>query len=129
MIQTSAKLTMETTMNFEEAITAHQRWKTRLRVLIDGKSTETLDPKVVCRDDQCELGKWIHGDGGKAMGAKPEFGEMKTTHAAFHVVAGNVVKKALAGDKAGAGVMLDGDLFQASSKVIAAISKCKAVCK
>jgi len=116
-------------MNFEEAVTVHQRWKTRLRMTIDGKSTEALDPNVVCQDNQCELGKWIHGEGRQTMGAKPEFGAVKATHADFHQMAGNVLRKALAGDKAGASILLDGDFYQASSKVIQAISKCKAVCK
>ncbi len=116
-------------MNFEEAVSVHQRWKTRLRVVIDGKSTETLDPQVVCKDDQCDLGKWIHGEGGRAMGSKPEFNEVKTTHACFHRTAGEVLRKALAGDKAGASILLDGEFFQASSKVIQAITKCKAVCR
>jgi hypothetical protein len=96
---------------------------------IDGKSTEALDPNVICKDNQCELGKWIHGEGGRAMGPKPEFGDVKTSHADFHQVAGNVLRKALAGDKAGAAILLDGEFYHASSKVIQAITKCKAVCK
>jgi len=35
----------------------------------------------------------------------------------------------LAGDKAGAATMLDGEFFHSSMKVIQAITKCKAVCK
>lgn len=116
-------------MDFQEAVSVHQRWKVRLRLVIDGKSAEKLDPENVCKDDQCDLGKWIHGEGGKAMGTKPEFGEVKKTHAHFHQVAGSVLKKALAGDKAGAATMLDGEFFESSSKVIQAISKCKAACQ
>jgi hypothetical protein len=40
-----------------------------------------------------------------------------------------VLKRALAGDKAGANTLLDGDYYDASSKVVQAISKCSAVCK
>jgi len=116
-------------MNFEEAVSAHLRWKTRLRIVIDGKSTEILDPNVVCKDDQCELGKWIHGEGHRTIGLKPEFADVKTTHAYFHRTAGQVLNKALAGDKAGASILLDGEFYQASSKVIQAISKCKTACK
>ena len=116
-------------MNFEEAVTVHLRWKTRLRIVIDGNSEEKLDPNVICKDDQCDLGKWIHGEGGRTMDSKPEFGQVKTTHADFHTVAGTVLRKALGGDKVGASAMLDGEFYQASSKVIQAITKCKAVCK
>lgn len=116
-------------MNFEEAVTVHQRWKTRLRVVIDGKSSENLDPNQVCKDDQCELGKWIHSEGVKSMGSKAEFQDVKHTHAYFHRAAGEVLRKALAGDKAGATILLDGEFYQASSTVIQAITKCKIACK
>jgi len=116
-------------VDFEEAVSVHLRWKTRLRIAIDGISDELLDPNVICKDDQCDLGKWIHGEGRRAMSSKPEFGHVRTTHADFHVVAGNVLRKALTGDKAGASTMLDGEFYQASSKVIQAITKCKAACK
>jgi len=115
-------------MNFEEAITAHQRWKTRLRLQIDGKATEVLDPAQVCKDDQCELGQWIHGEGARSMGAKPEFREVQGSHATFHRVAGDVLKLVRSGDKAGATATLDGPFFEASSKVVQAIMKCKKVC-
>ena len=115
-------------MNFEEAVSAHQKWKARLRMVIDGKSTEMLDPEVVAKDDQCPLGQWIHGEGGKAHGVKSEFLEVRSTHAVFHKVAAQVLRKSLAGDKTGASALLEGDFYYSSSKVITAITKCKAVC-
>ncbi len=115
-------------MNFEDAISAHQKWKTRLRMHIDGKSNEALDPAQVCKDNQCDLGKWIHTEGARTMAAKPEFGEVKATHAHFHTVAGEVLKKSLAGDKTGASATLDGPFFDASNKVVQAIMKCKKAC-
>ncbi len=116
-------------MDFQSAIGAHQKWKIRLRMVIDGNSTEQLDPDLVCKGDQCELGQWIHGAGGQSMEAKPEFTEVKTTHAHFHTVAASVLQKAQAGDKAGANALLEGEYYDASTKVLLAISKCSAVCK
>ncbi len=115
-------------MNFEDAISAHQKWKTRLRSQIDGSSKETLDPAAVSKDNQCDLGQWIHREGQAQMGQKPEFLELKATHAQFHQAAGEVVTKAKAGDKAGASAALDGPFFQASSKCVQAIMKCKKAC-
>lgn len=115
-------------MNFDEAISAHQRWKTRLRLHIDGKSTEALDPAQVGKDDQCDLGRWIYGEGARVMGAKAEFQDVKQSHAHFHSVAADVLRKSLAGDKAGAGAALDGPFFDSSSKVVQAIMKCKKAC-
>jgi hypothetical protein len=37
------------------------KWKGRLQNYVDGTSKEQLDPMIICRDDQCALGKWIHG--------------------------------------------------------------------
>ncbi|HJV89619.1 MAG TPA: CZB domain-containing protein [Holophagaceae bacterium] len=115
-------------MNFEDAISAHQKWKTRLRMQIDGKATEVLDPAQVCKDDQCDLGQWIHAEGGRTMGSKPEFVEVKGTHAHFHKVAADVLKQVRTGDKAGASATLEGPFFEASSKVVQALMKCKKVC-
>lgn len=115
-------------MNFDEAITVHQRWKTRLRMQIDGNAGEVLDPAQVCKDDQCDLGKWIHGEGHHQMGGKPEFLEVKGSHAHFHKVAGDVLTSARRGDKTEANAILVGPFFEASSRVVQAIMKCKKVC-
>ncbi len=115
-------------MNFEDAISAHQKWKTRLRGQIDGTGKESLDAATVCKDNQCDLGQWIYGEGQSKMGAKPEFQEVKVTHAHFHRVASEVVTKAKAGDKTGATATLDGPFFEASSKCVQAIMKCKKAC-
>lgn len=44
-----------------DAIQAHVKWKMRLQDYMNGTSEEKLDPIVICRDDQCTMGKWIHG--------------------------------------------------------------------
>lgn len=119
---------MEVRVNFEEAISAHQKWKSRLRLQIDGSSTEMLDPAIVCQDTQCDLGKWIHGEGGRHMGGKSEFLDVKRTHAHFHVVAAEVLKKAKSGDRHGASLDLDGPFFQASTQVVQALMKCRQAC-
>lgn len=86
-------------LNFRKAIEAHQKWKTRLQAVIEMKSDEALDPKVVCRDDQCDLGKWIHGAGGGQFTGDPQFVELRRKHAYFHVCAGRVLSLAQAGQK------------------------------
>lgn len=86
-------------LNFRTAIEAHQRWKMRLQAVIEMKSSETLDPKVVCRDDQCDLGKWIHGEAGRRFSDDPQFVELRSKHAYFHVCAGRILTLAQAGQK------------------------------
>ena len=55
-----------TDFDFDKAIEAHRQWKVRLRKAISGR--DTLDSDTICRDDQCPLGKWIHGPGGAQWG-------------------------------------------------------------
>ena len=79
-------------LNFMDAITAHQKWKTRLTNYLGGTSDEKLDYRAVCRDDQCVLGKWINGAGGSAYGHIPLFSQLKMTHAQSHLAAGTIIR-------------------------------------
>jgi two-component system chemotaxis sensor kinase CheA len=111
------------TVQLENAVAAHSKWKMRLRQFLDG-GEEKLDPKVVCRDNACDLGKWIYGDGSQFKDM-PAYRELKTSHAHFHKCAADVVTKHLGGDKRGAESMIavGGDFVKASSETVQAIIK------
>lgn len=81
-------------LNFRTAIAAHQKWKQRLQAVVDGTSVEVLSVPVVCRDDQCVLGKWIHGPSATAFAAMEQFVRLKKNHAFFHMCAGKVLSLA-----------------------------------
>lgn len=85
-------------LDFMSAIEAHVRWKVRLENYIAGTGEESLDPNVVSRDDQCMLGKWLHGSGGEQHSEHPRFGTVKEIHAKFHRSAGEVVRAVDAGE-------------------------------
>lgn len=105
-------------LNFKTAIDAHMKWKMRLDNYIKGASAEQLDVNVVCRDDQCLLGKWIHDKGGEKFGYSETFFDMKAHHAHFHRCAAEVLAAAQAGDKAAAVKLLNGgDYVKASERV------------
>jgi len=105
-------------LNFLTAIQAHMKWKTRLDQYIAGTSSEDLKVEVVSRDDQCVLGKWLHGEGGTKYRHLPLFGDIMSNHANFHVCAGHVLKTARSGDKEGArGLLARGEYPRASEKV------------
>lgn len=87
-------------LNFRTAIEAHQEWKMRLHAVIEAKSPEGLDPVLVSRDDQCELGQWIHGAGGRQFDGQPQFVDLVKKHAAFHLCAGRVLSLAQSGQQA-----------------------------
>ena len=105
-------------LNFMSAIEAHVRWKMRLEAYINGTSEEHLDPDVVCRDDQCALGKWIYGGGGAKYGNHPMFPVLKQTHMNFHRSAGDVIRLVDAGEKEKARALLNsGDYARHSHRV------------
>ena len=60
--------------DFDKAIDAHRQWKVKLRAAIAERGH--LDADTICKDDQCPLGKWIHGEGGKKWSHKPRFVEL-----------------------------------------------------
>lgn len=105
-------------LNFMGAIEAHVRWKVRLEAYINGTSEEQLDPEVVCRDDQCLLGKWIYGGGGAKYGNHPLFPDLKQTHMHFHRSAGEIVRTVDAGDPEKARTLLtSGDYARHSHRI------------
>lgn len=111
-------------MNFDEAVAAHVKWKTRLRMFIDGHG-ETLQSAAVCKDNHCDLGKWIHGEA-QAYRVLPSYALLRAEHANFHRCAGDVVKRVESGDLAGAHALLESSAFTAaSSKTVGAIGRMK----
>ena len=81
--------------NFDQAVEAHRAWKVKLRKAIAER--EKLDAATICRDDQCPLGKWIHGPGGRQWGSRPTFVALLASHAEFHKTAGAVAQQINAG--------------------------------
>ena len=82
--------------DFDAAIAAHREWKVRLRSAIAGQTR--LEADKICRDDQCPLGRWLHGPGGATWGGRPSFVSLVDKHAEFHREAGAVAQRINAGD-------------------------------
>lgn len=113
-------------MNLDEAIAAHNRWKMRLRLYLKGASDPGIDPRTAHRDDQCELGKWIHGPGRDTFGRDLDFAVLEGHHRDFHEEVGRVVE-ACAVDPTKASELLDGPQFRThSTNVVTAILRMKA---
>lgn len=81
----------EEDLDFSKWVKAHRDWRARLIAYINGDSTEILEEAVVCRDDRCALGQWIHGSGAHYYGDVDVFQQLKSHHADFHLSAGMVV--------------------------------------
>lgn len=98
-------------LNFQQAIEAHQQWKLRLNNYIEEKSSENLDPNIICRDDKCVLGIWIHTSGKEHFGQIPLYQDIKETHAQFHTIAGDIVSRKQSGDAKGSRDLLHSGLY------------------
>ncbi len=116
-------------MNFDEAINAHAAWKLKLSAYLRNPD-KSLDAKKVAVDNQCALGKWLHGEG-KAYSAQPEFAQALAEHARFHKAAASVVSKADAGVNVSEEVALGGqsDFATASMNLVRALMTLKTKAK
>ena len=75
--------------DFESAISAHLDWKMKLSRYLE-KPDQSLDPKKVCLDNACPLGKWIYGDGQK-FNHLSTHEHLRLAHAQFHVTAADII--------------------------------------
>ena len=109
-------------MDFADAIRAHVAWKVRLRMVLDGQG-ERMSSDEAARDDACDLGRWIHGEGRRHF-SKPAYRELKEVHARFHQVAAEVLAASERGDRRAAEAGLEGaEYVKSSSAVVAAIMR------
>jgi Chemoreceptor zinc-binding domain len=108
----------------ESAIEAHTKWKIRLLAAVNGG--EVPDRGVVSQDNQCDLGKWIHGAGAKEHGALSEFVELREQHRRFHASLGGVIDLLRADKKdAAKEAIMTGEYARASQAVVRAIGALK----
>ncbi len=102
-------------LNFKTALESHLGWKVRLMSVIDGSSEETIDLRIVSCDDQCTLGKWLHGEGAVQFGEQMGFQNVVAAHAHFHRCAGHALTLALDGKNKEAVAEVSGGAFAKAS--------------
>ncbi len=107
------------------AIASHEHWKLRLQNILDGESSKALKPEVICQDNRCDLGKWLHGPGVQRLGHYPAFQMLIARHKYFHVQAATIVTQAQSGDLEKARQTLNAPYRQASSQVILLLKQLK----
>lgn len=105
-------------LDIDTAIAAHENWSARLNAVIKGTSTEQLQPDVVCLDDRCDLGKWLHGPGRARLGQYPAFSVLVARHKHFHMEASAVLSLAQSGDQPRAEQKLQSGYRHASTQVV-----------
>jgi methyl-accepting chemotaxis protein len=112
-------------MNFDDAVRAHSAWKAKLAAYIQ-KPDKSLNADVVAGDQNCELGKWIYGEGAKHS-SNPEFQQLRIEHAQFHKCAGQIIRRADRGEKVAEEIALGAKSVcgAASSNVVSLIMAMK----
>lgn len=120
----TAKMILEE-IDIDSAISAHQNWKARLTNVLAGTSTEKLQPELVCLDDRCDLGKWLHGSGKQRMSHLPAFTMLIARHKQFHLEASTVLATAQNGDLASATSLLNGNYQHTSVQVVTLLQHLK----
>lgn len=112
-------------MDLNQAISKHAEWKVRFRTAIQKK--EQMNVTDIARDNCCDLGKWLHGDGRQQFGRLDSYKTCVATHAIFHTHAGRVAQTINAGRYSDAEGMLEGQApyAQASNNVALAIRQLK----
>jgi Chemoreceptor zinc-binding domain len=104
-------------LDMHVALSEHGNWKNRLQAYLDGHSKEVFDANVICFDDRCDLGKWIHSTGKARLGHHPGFTALMSHHKMFHFAASNIVALRNRGKTAEANAMLHGQFSQFSKSV------------
>ena len=83
-------------MDFDEAISKHSKWKSKLRIYLENRDG-SMHASAVKLDNKCFLGSWIYGEGARYT-SLPEYRKLKYEHARFHALASELVQKANSGE-------------------------------
>ena len=112
-------------IDVDTALAAHEDWKQQLQDVLDGHSGNKLFVEVTCRDDYCDLGKWLHGAGVERFAQYPAFNALLSRHQYFHAEAARVLAQVREGDTKKAQETLHGSYRQASVQVVLLLKELK----
>jgi chemotaxis protein histidine kinase CheA len=87
-------------LDFATARLKHLQWVGRLRQVLDGRATITLEEAG--SHERCALGTWLYGSGMKDYGHLKEMKLLESAHKRFHGLVREVVSHKLNGDVANA---------------------------
>lgn len=78
-------------LDMKQALDAHMNWLHRIEMKLNGLSNEALDLVKIAGDHDCTLGHWIHGEAKRRFGDLPEYQELRSVHAGFHLMVGEAL--------------------------------------
>jgi len=97
---------MATNLDWEQLKMAHLVWRINFRSLLNGGSGRLEDSKIKDHT-QCDMGKWLHGEGGIKFGHDRQFQDLVEYHKIFHEMATTAYTQFAAGDKVQANSTLE----------------------
>ena len=111
--------------DWKNAVETHQRWRLDFERRLQGGG-KPLDWQSVCRDDKCPLGQWLYRHQRVcAAEQRPLFEQIMAEHAAFHQMAGSLVRRAQEGGDVSAALaeLSGGDIATQSSHLVALLDQ------
>ncbi|MBI1822936.1 MAG: CZB domain-containing protein [Nitrospirae bacterium] len=113
-------------MDFDEAVNAHVLWKMKLINYL-GNPDGSLKSQETQLESECPLSQWLDGEGAKWR-SFPEYSNLVSEHAKFHLEAVIIVDKAQSGKEVLGETALgtQSGFAVASANLISAIMKMKA---
>lgn len=105
------------------AINSHIQLKKQLQEYINGKSDEGFDAAHLCRDDQCDLGKWVHSQAREHFSENEKYQNLCSKHARFHSITSDVIRMVHENDRPAAMQLLHDEHKRASRELFMALSE------
>jgi hypothetical protein len=93
-------------MNCSAAIRTRTNWRLQLPTHCHGSLKEAIEIQTIEKDNDCELGKWLYGEGRKYV-SDSMLGELIRAHAAFHRSAAAIAAMAQSGKQKEAEALLN----------------------
>jgi len=75
-------------VDLDNAIQKHAEWKFKFRRAL--QNNELMDVAAISKDNNCEFGKWLHGEAKALFGNDASYAKCVAAHASFHKEAGKV---------------------------------------
>ncbi|HAP35236.1 MAG TPA: hypothetical protein DCQ28_04580 [Bacteroidetes bacterium] len=116
---------MVTKEAIDAALSAHAQWKKRLQdAATNGQSD--FEVEIVKKDNECQFGKWLSSLSQEEKNSE-DYQKIKTVHAEFHTIAGEILKLAISGQKTDAMKMLEfgGQYGVSTGKLVLALNSWK----
>ena len=77
-------------VNWDQIVLAHSKWKRELQRVIE--TNQKLDAGNIAKDNLCDLGKWIYGEGA-GFASLPAYNDLKQKHTKFHLLVADIIRQ------------------------------------